>query len=622
VSQGHHSKPDPEDTESGDSGALVPVIPTAWQSLTVLHEQSRDRDAWNGLLRRPIPFLLAPLTLLLMAIASRFGGLYRQPLILCLGSAAILGLCFLIRLPPEAQTAWDERWQARFAAHWRVVAFVGLLVLASASVIALANNGGVGLSAATVAFAASAGAYALALGVYEVAAFSHPKSRGVTWFVGAMSALWPLVALLLLPVLFEQPSILIVIATALLPPVGVWFLTRIGMLRKRPAAAGRRSQDFRLLQMSLLVVSGILLVGAALRIPVERRPLGTTELAAFPSMVDAPPTLADAIERYTPILRFNRDERWYETSVEHFSSVAKSTGVSGACFAHAKGDPCKAMSDPEAGLTGTAVESPHQNSGLLPDGVAYPLVQRLGDKERATLGAGMTSSTDPTTYIVEYWLFYPFDLWHAGTALGGLDQTHEGDWEFVAVGLRKSLLPSFVAYSEHCTGIWRPWSQTPVVAIVDGIMRIGLRDNATHPFVVVAGGSHANYPTTGTREPEWAGCPLRQYQRTASALQFIGFAANAREATSDTGPIERLSTPVARPCQVSPSTTAAKALCNRWFWGKFETYRLGTPLGDGVSLLPAHATGPASPAFQDPGRNAAATIGTWRRDTNVALLPD
>ena len=369
------------------------------------------------------------------------------------------------------------------------------------------------------------------------------------------------------------------------------------------------------MQTSLLVASSLLLLVAALRVPIERKFTQTTELGRRPNpRLAAPANMAAAIEAYSPVLRLDTGEKWPERPIAHF--LTASHGVAGTrdCFspsdAHPHPPTCRmrAISDDRDGSFGMVGDPKH--GGLIRGAIAYPLVARLKGDEPSQLPA----SLGRTHTIVEYWLFYTFDQWHAPTALGAVRQSHQADWEFVGVGLDARLLPTFVSYSEHCHGIWRPWAQTPVAAVQDGALEIGGGGSSTHPLVVVAQGSHANYPTTGTREPDWAGCPVHQ-PVVSSALDLLGFAANARESTSDSGPIEIPSVdrgleagdptglaPADRCTVASGQAVAVEPICRRMFWGDFETFRLGAPIGaSDMTLIPPDDVGPASPGGPAPG---------------------
>ncbi|MDG6219935.1 MAG: Vps62-related protein [Candidatus Thermoplasmatota archaeon] len=74
-------------------------------------------------------------------------------------------------------------------------------------------------------------------------------------------------------------------------------------------------------------------------------------------------------------------------------------------------------------------------------------------------------------YMVQYWFFYPFN--------SGPMNTHEGDWEMIAVRLSPTQSPLYAAYSQHLSGARAQWS------LVD--------KTGNNPHVYVALGSHANY---------------------------------------------------------------------------------------------------------------------------------
>jgi hypothetical protein len=86
----------------------------------------------------------------------------------------------------------------------------------------------------------------------------------------------------------------------------------------------------------------------------------------------------------------------------------------------------------------------------------------------------------PRRIVVQYWYFYYDDLYSYDYPPDDLFwQAHEGDWEAVTVVLRRGTQhPLYAAYSQHCTGVRRPWGK---------VTRRG-----THPVDHVAIGSHAN----------------------------------------------------------------------------------------------------------------------------------
>jgi hypothetical protein len=85
----------------------------------------------------------------------------------------------------------------------------------------------------------------------------------------------------------------------------------------------------------------------------------------------------------------------------------------------------------------------------------------------------------PST-VLQYWLFYPLDDWRNSLTRPTLWHMHEGDWEEVSVELSPAGKPIAVACSQHDLGVTRAWSRVRV-------------KNATHPYIYIALGSHANY---------------------------------------------------------------------------------------------------------------------------------
>jgi hypothetical protein len=103
-------------------------------------------------------------------------------------------------------------------------------------------------------------------------------------------------------------------------------------------------------------------------------------------------------------------------------------------------------------------------------------------------------SADPVYYdyvpghYVVYWFFYNYNA-HAVAGIG----KHEGDWEHIAVHLDPNNLPIEVAFFAHtCDPTIVSWSD--LVAGAGGSL-----EGDTHPVVFSGGGSHASYPTPGSR---------------------------------------------------------------------------------------------------------------------------
>jgi hypothetical protein len=84
---------------------------------------------------------------------------------------------------------------------------------------------------------------------------------------------------------------------------------------------------------------------------------------------------------------------------------------------------------------------------------------------------------------LQYWLWYPYNVYSPTVPPGELWQVHEGDWESVSVILDARGKPLLAGYSQHEEGQRRAWAK---------VSKIGAR-----PRVFVALGSHANYFTAG-----------------------------------------------------------------------------------------------------------------------------
>ena len=114
--------------------------------------------------------------------------------------------------------------------------------------------------------------------------------------------------------------------------------------------------------------------------------------------------------------------------------------------------------------------------------------------------------------------------------------------------------------------------------------------SGTHPLVVVAAGSHANYPVVGRREADWTSCELNDagapwYKRAAlevgKRLTFVG---NGLELIPATG--------ILQIPDVRLPEQARRVLAAPWYWGLRETMSLsGMPITD-------ESHGPDSPAFK------------------------
>ena len=85
----------------------------------------------------------------------------------------------------------------------------------------------------------------------------------------------------------------------------------------------------------------------------------------------------------------------------------------------------------------------------------YVATDRAHGQSPAMYGAVFRSARGT---VLEYWLFYPFDLYTFANPLGSVWQDHEGDWEAVVVVLDKRANPLLVGVSQHCSGSQRAWA--------------------------------------------------------------------------------------------------------------------------------------------------------------------
>jgi hypothetical protein len=127
---------------------------------------------------------------------------------------------------------------------------------------------------------------------------------------------------------------------------------------------------------------------------------------------------------------------------------------------------------------------------------------------------------------------------------------------------------------------------------------------ASHPLTIVARGSHANYPTPGTREPDWGRCLFET--GGAQALRWLTFSASGREETPDLGPFQV-------PTVLTEEETKRIGRRPLW-WGEGGEPRLGP-----VKLV-EEEHGPASPAYQGGWTKPIETIfaSDWECDAGDA----
>jgi hypothetical protein len=264
----------------------------------------------------------------------------------------------------------------------------------------------------------------------------------------------------------------------------------------------------------------------------------------MPAVAPSAQSPAELARSYRPVFLIDRNERWPLDSVDAYVQDATISKL-----AHGTDPPVpehpgvenlpRSCGPPEADNQG-----PEPICYVLTDGC--PDVRKSCDNGRGpwprgtlregavyarvvTRGSPPTDGSpdvfgEPVPYdglqtLIQYWLFYRNDLWRADTGFGRLVQSHEADWELVMVGL-SDREPLFVAYSAHCGGQVQPWARVQT-------------DRGARPVVWVARGSHANYPSSQPRTPDFTSCKKASPQLKL-LLGGLAFAANVRETLPDT----------------------------------------------------------------------------------------
>jgi hypothetical protein len=165
--------------------------------------------------------------------------------------------------------------------------------------------------------------------------------------------------------------------------------------------------------------------------------------------------------RYSPVLRFTGNEKFYPTTIDYFISRA-------SLFDHSNGATVDSSPTPETlgSYVSTNLYLNHDLETFEAIASDYSLQAELNGYHIYAKVAITGSST-----VIQYWLFYVFN--------NGPLNDHQGDFEVIEVFLDSSDNPQITLYSQHFTGQNTDWNE---VEKID-----------THPVVYVAEGSHANY---------------------------------------------------------------------------------------------------------------------------------
>lgn len=182
---------------------------------------------------------------------------------------------------------------------------------------------------------------------------------------------------------------------------------------------------------------------------------------------------------------------------------------------------------------------------------------------------------------LQYWLWYPWNVYSPTVPPGDLWQVHEGDWEAVSVIVdAKSGKPVTVGLSSHCSGTRRSWSRT--------------RKRGLRPLVYVGIGSHANFFEAGAHrlDPRCPNAPLLIEVITSFGQQ----------------PVDRTGTGrVVRPRLVRVTASSPSWMRFAGAWG--EDAYVHFPGNDPIR----YGLGPVGPAFHRQWRAPVAEVMSWRR---------
>jgi VPS62-like protein len=187
--------------------------------------------------------------------------------------------------------------------------------------------------------------------------------------------------------------------------------------------------------------------------------------------------------------------------------------------------------------------------------------------------------------VVQYWLWYPVNVYSPTVPAGRFWVTHEGDWESVTVILDTTGKPLLVGLSSHCGGSRRAWRDAP--------------RRAGHPVTYVAKGSHANYFTAGKQRLSTIEATLL---RRCFGTEFLAiYKAYGVALVDHTG-----NGRVVRPAVVRVTAQAPDWMRFRGTWG--EDRYVGFP-----NVAPfRNGTGPVGPAFHEQWRRPLAVPLAWR----------
>jgi hypothetical protein len=289
------------------------------------------------------------------------------------------------------------------------------------------------------------------------------------------------------------------------------------------------------------------------------------------SAADAPPALGALLSRHVPMLVLHPAEQLGPVSVEGFLADSDLLRKTSAGWEKAPGPL-------PAGGVGMRLD---QRSCPARDGVAamscYVSAQAAHAGGPVVYGAAFKGKS---RIDLQYWIWYPYNVYSPTIPPGDLWQVHEGDWEAVSVILDLRGEPLVVGLSRHSEGARRTWSR---------VKRRGLR-----PLVYVGLGSHANFFEAGAHRLD----PRLVDPALISVIEAYGVppvdhAGNGR---------------VVRPRLVRVSSAKPSWMAFAGSWGE-----------DGYVHFPGNepivaGAGPVGPAFHEQWQRPVTEVLSWPRD--------
>jgi len=296
-------------------------------------------------------------------------------------------------------------------------------------------------------------------------------------------------------------------------------------------------------------------------------------VALVPSTGAAPrvtPSLASLLKRHVPVLVLHPAERVLPVPVEGFladSDLVRRTATGWE----------KAAGPLPAGGSDLRLD---QRLCVAVEGVAstpcYSAAEAAHRAGPVVYGAAFRTRN---RIDLQYWLWYPWNVYSPTVPPGDLWQVHEGDWEAVSVILDLKGKPLHVGTSRHSEGARREWAR---------VKKRGLR-----PVVFVALGSHANFFRPGAHrfDPRFVDPALISVIKAYGARP-VDFAGNGR---------------VVRPRLVRVTATAPRWMTFAGAWGEdgYVHFPDNLPIRSGA--------GPVGPAFHEQWRRPVAEVLSWPR---------